>query len=175
VREVERTSLTALLQPPTMSKTVPTHDIQSLKNYCDGTFKLLRESHDKFSAHVKVHMSNFSSHKLGTETTASNTLMTNVLSQSQLYYGMPMNSYPGQPLKPYPLYGRSALSTTRQFKHDLGPSGPPADHPTLYARQSGTISGPPYVSQVMPDKTRPYKYNLGPSGPFIDRLTAYVG
>jgi hypothetical protein len=65
-REVELASLTTLLQqPPTMSKTVSSHDIQSLNNYCDDTFKLMRESVDKFVKHAKIPMPNFSSHKLG--------------------------------------------------------------------------------------------------------------
>jgi hypothetical protein len=56
--------------------------IQSLKNYCDDTFKLIRESVDKFVAHVNIHMPNFSSRKSGTKTTAPNTSAKNRIYQS---------------------------------------------------------------------------------------------
>jgi hypothetical protein len=45
------------------------------------------------------------SHELGTKTVVPNTSATNGFSQSQSYYGMPMNSYLGQPLSSSSLYG----------------------------------------------------------------------
>jgi hypothetical protein len=54
-----------------------TNNIQSLKNYCDDTFKLIRDSVDKFVVDVKIYMPSFSSHKLGTKTTAPKTSATN--------------------------------------------------------------------------------------------------
>jgi hypothetical protein len=62
-----------LVAAPTMSKNVPSHDTQSLKNYCDDTFKLMREFVDNITAHAKILMPYFPPHKLDTETTAPNT------------------------------------------------------------------------------------------------------
>jgi hypothetical protein len=44
----------------------------------------------------KPHTPVFLSHELDTKITASNTSTTNGSSQSQPYYGMSMNSYPGK-------------------------------------------------------------------------------
>jgi hypothetical protein len=95
---------------PAISKTVPSDDIQSLMIYCDDTFKQLSESIDKFTAHVKIHMPNFPSHKLGIKTTTPNTSAINGFSQSQPYYGMSMNSYLGQLQSLSSLNSGSALS-----------------------------------------------------------------
>jgi hypothetical protein len=56
--------------------------IQSIKNSFDDRIELVVKSTDKITiALEKKHMSNFPSHKLGTKTTAPNTLVTNGSSQ----------------------------------------------------------------------------------------------
>jgi hypothetical protein len=69
-----------------------------------------------------THTLDFLSHKLVTKITASKTSATNEASQSQLYYGMSMNSYPRKMLSPALLHGRSALGTAGQSTHDHRPS-----------------------------------------------------
>jgi hypothetical protein len=87
---------------------------------------------------------------------------------------MTMNAYPGQPLSSSSLYGGSALITVGQSIHDLGPSGPPSDHLTLYIG-SGVTQSPPQGSQAMPDTTGQSVYSTRPSSPFANRLTTHVG
>lgn len=104
-------------------------------------------------AFVKSHTPNFLSHELGTETIVPNTSTTNVFSQSQLYYDMSMNLYPGKLQLSSSLYGGSALSTTRQSTHDLRPFGPSSDRSTPYAGQSEVTRSPPQCSKVKPGHT----------------------
>ena len=90
------------------------------------------------------------SHELGTKTVVPNTSATNGFSQSQSYYGMPMNSYLGQPLSSSSLCGGSALRTTEQSAHNLKPSDPPSDRLAPYAGLSEVTQIPPQGSQAMP-------------------------
>lgn len=60
--ECNLASLQPTARAPNVSKI---EDVQSLKNYYEDTFKLMREFVDKFVAHAKIHMPNFPSHKLG--------------------------------------------------------------------------------------------------------------
>jgi hypothetical protein len=61
-----------------------------------------------------THTPDFLSNKLDTKITVSKTSATNGASQSQPYYGMSMNSYPGKMMSPTSLHGRSALGTAGQ-------------------------------------------------------------
>jgi hypothetical protein len=117
----------------------------------------------------KTHTPNFWSHELDTKITASNTSTTNGAFQSQPYYGMPMNSYPGQMMSPSSLHCRSALGMAGQSTHDHGPSGPPTNHPTPYVGQSEVTPSLPQVSQVKPCTTEWSGYYTKPSRPFADR------
>lgn len=83
-------------------------------------------------------------HKLGIEIVAPNTSAINELSESQPYYGMQMNSYPRQSLLPLAVYDELALSTTRWFEYNLGPSRPLAARPAPYAGLSGAALSPPH-------------------------------
>jgi hypothetical protein len=122
-----------------------------------------------------THTPDFLSHKLDTKITASKTSATNGASQSQPYYGMSMNSYPGKMLSPALLHGRSALGTAKQSTHDHGSSGPPTDRPTPYVGQSGVAPSLPQASQAKPCMTRRSGYNTRPSGPSVDRPITKIG
>jgi hypothetical protein len=122
-----------------------------------------------------THTPDFLSHKLGTKIAASKTSATNEASQSQPYFGMPMDSYPGRPSPPSSLNGESTQSTAGPSAHNRGPSGPPSDHPAPYAGRSGVTQSPPQGSQVLPDVTGQSGDSIGPSGPLANRPTAQVG
>jgi hypothetical protein len=124
-REVKYDSLSALLhQLPIVSNTTPLADIQSVKISFDNWIKIIMGDIENMT-HIleNTHTPDFLSHKLGTKITASKTSATNGDSQSQPYYGMSMNSYPGKILSPSSLHDRSALGTAGQSAHDHGPSG----------------------------------------------------
>jgi hypothetical protein len=107
LRECDLTSprLTALA--PNVSKT---NVILSIKNYCDNTFKLIRESVDKFIAHSKIHMPSFQSHKSTTKRTAANTSTKMGFLGPNHIMVYDDEFITGVPLTPSPLYGRLALS-----------------------------------------------------------------
>jgi hypothetical protein len=121
-----------------------------------------------------THTPDFLSHKLGTKITAPKTSATNGASQSQPYYGMSMNSYPGKMLSPSSLHGKSALDMAGQLVHDHGPSGLPTDRPAPYAGQSGVAPGLSQVLQAKPCATRWSGYNTRPSGPSANRLITKI-
>jgi hypothetical protein len=134
-KEVKYDSLAALLhQLPILSNTTPLADIQYVKISFDNQIKIIME-HIENMTHVleNTHTPDFLSHKLGTKITASKTSTTNGASQSQPYYGMSMNSYPGKMQSPSSLHGRSDLGTVGQSTHDHKLSDPPTDCPTPYA------------------------------------------
>jgi hypothetical protein len=176
-REVKYDSLSALLhQLPIVSNTTPLADIQSVKNSFDNQIKIIMEDIENMThALENTHTPDFLSHKLDTKITASKASTTNGASQSQPYYGMSMNSYPGKMLSPALLHGRSALNTAGQSAHDHGPSGPPTDRPTPYVGQSGVAPSLPQASQAKPCTTGRFGYNTRPSGPSADRPITKIG
>jgi hypothetical protein len=161
-REVKYDSLSALLhQVPIVSNTTPLADIQSVKISFDNQTKIIMKNIENMThALENTRTPDFLSHKLDTKITVSKTSATNRASQSQPYYGMSINSYPGKMLSPILLHGRSALGTFRQFAHDHGPSGPPTDRPTPYVRQSGVAPSIPQASQAKPCMTGQSGYNI---------------
>jgi CRISPR/Cas system-associated protein Csx1 len=96
-REIKFDSLSAFLkQLPTISDDMSSNEIQSIKNSFDDQIKLMKESLDGMTCALEnFHMPNFLSHKLGTEIVAPNTSATNGFFQSQPYYSMSINWYPG--------------------------------------------------------------------------------
>jgi hypothetical protein len=73
----------ASLQLPILSNIVSYDIIQYPKNSLDDQIERIVETMDKMTHELeKIHMPNFSSHRLGNEIVASNTLTTNKLSQS---------------------------------------------------------------------------------------------
>jgi hypothetical protein len=174
-REINAEYMLAVLQQlPTIGDARSADDIPSIKISFDNRIKSITEDIERM-AHAlgKTHMPNFLSHKLGAETIAPNTSATNGFLQP--YSGMPMDSYPGQPSPPSSLNGESTLSTTVPSAHNREPSGPPSDHPTPYAGQSGVTQSPPQGSQVLPDVTGQSEDSTGPSDPPADRPTVQVG
>jgi hypothetical protein len=105
----------------------------------------------------------------------SKTSSTNEASESQPYFGMPMDSYPGRQSPPSSLNGESTLSMVGPYAHNRGPSGPPSDRSTPYAGQSRVTQRPPQGSHVLPDVTGQSGDSTGPFGPLADRPTAQVG
>jgi hypothetical protein len=101
--------------------------------------------------------------------------VTNGASQSQPYYGMSMNSYPGKMLSPALLHGRSALGTVGQSAHDHRPSGPPMNRPTPYVEPSGVAPSLPQASQAKPCTTGRSGYNTRPSSPYADHPITKIG
>jgi hypothetical protein len=154
-------------QLPTLCDARSADDIQSIKISFDNWIKSITKDIEKM-AHAlgKTHMSNFLSHKLGTEIIAPNISTINGFPQP--YSGMPMDSYPGRPSLPSPLNGGSTLSMTGPSTYDLGPSGPWSDRLIPYAGQSGVTQSPSQGSQALPSAT---KNSTRPSGPLADRLT----
>jgi hypothetical protein len=148
--------------------------IQSPKNsLCDNQIKSVDEYIEELRCKLeKMCTSNSLLRELGTETTMPNILATNGFSQSQPYYGMPTNSYLGQPLLSSSLCDGSALSTAEPSYHDLGPSGSPSDRLAPYARQSKFTQSPPKGSSSMTGQSG---YSTGPSCPFANRPTTQVG
>jgi hypothetical protein len=136
-REINAEYMLAMLQQlPRIGDARSADDIPSIKISFDNRIKSITEDIERMThALGKTHMPNFLSHKLGAETIAPNTSATNGFPQP--YSGMPMDSYPGRPSPPSSLNGESTLSTAGPFAHSRGPSGPPSDRPTPYARQSG--------------------------------------
>jgi hypothetical protein len=176
-REVKYDSLSSLLhQHPIVSNTTLLADIQSIKISFDNQINIIMEDIENMT-HVleNTHTPDFLSHKLGTKITASKTSTTNGASQSQPYYGMSMNSYPGKMLSPSSLHDRSTLDTAGQFAHDHGPSGPPMDRPTPYVGQSGVASIMSQVSQGKPCTAGRSGYNIRSYGPSADRPITKIG
>lgn len=67
----------------------------------------------------KYGVANFSSHDVGTKENTQDVSAANGHAESQTLYGIPMNSYTGQP-HPLP----TPLRTARQSEHESRPSGP---------------------------------------------------
>jgi hypothetical protein len=145
---------------------MPLVDIQFVKISFDNRIKIIMENRENMT-HVleNTHTPDFLSHKLDTKIIASKISATNGASQSQPYYGMSMNSYPGKMLSPSSLHDRSALGTIGQSAHDHRPSDPPMKHPAPYAGQSGVASSLSQVSQAKPCTSGRSGYNTRPSGP----------
>jgi hypothetical protein len=123
--------LVVLQQLPTIGDARSGHDIPSIKISFDNQIKSITEDIERMvHALGKTHMPNFLSHKLGAETIAPNTSTINGFPQP--YSGIPMDSYPGRPLSPSQLNGRSTLSMVGPSANDLRPSGPRQTvwHPT---------------------------------------------
>jgi hypothetical protein len=171
-REINIDYMPAVLQQlPMIGDARSTDDIPSIKISFDNRIKSITEDIEKMShALEKTHMPNFLSHKLGTETIASNTSATNGFPQP--YSGMPMNSYPRRPSPPSPLNGKSTLSMVGPSANDLGPFDPPSDCSTPYAGLSGITHSPAQGSQALPDATGQSGNSTRPTGPLADCPTA---
>jgi hypothetical protein len=106
---------------------------------------------------------NFSTYDVEIRNSAQNSSAANGYSQPQPLYGMPMNSYAGQPQPPPPIWGKPTnLHTNGSSRTELVPFGPAVvgyfcDEPPR------STSGPLYSAQGLTDTLRPSVYHAKPS------------
>jgi hypothetical protein len=120
----------------------------------------------------KSTITHFPSHDAETQENPQDPSATNGHAQSQPFYGMPMNSYIGQPHPPSPIWEQSVpLRTAGQFGSEARWSSPvavgslPCDEPPKYAPGTTKMIGPSGYT------CGPSEHVTGPSGCYTEQAS----